>query len=63
MYAPAFNDIQGIDALRHDLEGARDWMASICGPHGLQVRSPKKLQFHHSGTVLRSMASTLGYVE
>ncbi|PTB19821.1 AraC family transcriptional regulator [Trinickia symbiotica] len=63
MYAPASNDIQGIDALRHDLEGARDWMASICGPHGLQVRSPKRLQFHHSGTVLRSMASTLGYVE
>lgn len=63
MPTPAANDSRGIDALRHDLEGARDWMASICGPHGLQVRSPKALQFHHSGTVMRSMASTLGYVE
>ncbi|MFC4520217.1 AraC family transcriptional regulator [Cupriavidus pinatubonensis] len=57
------NDIRGIDALRHDLEGARDWMAAICGPHGLQVRSPQQLNFHHSGMVMRSMASTLGYVE
>ncbi|WP_028208551.1 AraC family transcriptional regulator [Paraburkholderia nodosa] len=63
MQTPAANDSRGIDALRHDLEGARDWMASICGPHGLQVRSPQELQFHHSGTVMRSMASTLGYVE
>ena len=63
MQIPAANDSRGLDALRHDLEGARDWMASICGPHGLQVRSPKELQFHHSGTVMRSMASTLGYVE
>lgn len=63
MPSPAANDSRGIDALRHDLEGARDWMASICGPHGLQIGSPKKLQFHHSGTVMRSMASTLGYVE
>lgn len=63
MPTPADNDNRGIDALRHDLEGARDWMASICGPHGLQVRSPNELQFHHSGTVMRAMASTLGYVE
>ncbi|WP_179404475.1 AraC family transcriptional regulator [Burkholderia guangdongensis] len=63
MQTPAVNDSRGIDALRHDLEGARDWMSSICGPHGLQVRSPRELQFHHSGTVMRSMASTLGYVE
>jgi AraC-like DNA-binding protein len=63
MQKPAVNDSRGIDALRHDLDGARDWMAAICGPHGLQVRSPQQLQFHHSGTVMRSMASTLGYVE
>src|ERR1700739_554293 len=63
MPTPAANDSRGIDDLRHDLEGARDWMAAICGPHGLQVRRPKELQFHHSGTVMRSMASTLGYVE
>jgi AraC-like DNA-binding protein len=63
MASPAVNDSRGIDALLHDLEGARDWMAAICGPHLLQVRSPQQLQFHHSGTVMRSMASTLGYVE
>ncbi|GLU30256.1 AraC family transcriptional regulator [Trinickia caryophylli] len=63
MHTSAVNANQGIDAVRHDLEGAREWMVSICGPHGLRARSPKKLQFHHSGTVLRSMASTLGYVE
>ncbi|WP_250520667.1 MULTISPECIES: AraC family transcriptional regulator [unclassified Caballeronia] len=59
----AVTDSRGIDAMRHDLEGARDWMASICGPHGLQASSPRALQFHHSGTVMRSMASTLGFVE
>ncbi|HXZ08595.1 MAG TPA: AraC family transcriptional regulator, partial [Paraburkholderia sp.] len=63
MPTPAVKESRGIDALRHDLEGAREWMATICGPHGLQVRSPQQLQFHHSGTVMRSMASTLGYVE
>jgi AraC-like DNA-binding protein len=63
MQTPAVTDSRGIDALRRDLEGARDWMAAICGPHGLQVRSPQQLQFHHSGTVMRSMASTIGYVE
>ncbi|WP_257804056.1 AraC family transcriptional regulator [Burkholderia glumae] len=63
MHTSAVNEARGIDALRHDLEGARDWMASICGPHALRARSPDNLQFHHSGTVMRSMASTLGYVE
>lgn len=38
-------------------------MAAICGPHGLQVQRPRQIQFNHSGTVLRAMASTLGYVE
>ncbi|CAB3810244.1 hypothetical protein LMG28688_07200 [Paraburkholderia caffeinitolerans] len=63
MPTSAVNDCRGIDALRHDLEGARNWMETICGPHALQVRNPKQLNFHHSGTVMRSMASTLGYVE
>ncbi|WP_109478862.1 AraC family transcriptional regulator [Paraburkholderia sp. C35] len=57
------SDGRGIQALRHDVEGALDWMATICGPHGLQVRRPRDVQFNHSGTVLRSMASTLGFVE
>lgn len=45
------------------MDGARDWMASICGPHGLRVTRPERLRFHQSGTVLRSMATTVGYVE
>jgi AraC-like DNA-binding protein len=49
-------------ALR-DLASARAWMASICGPHGLRVSHPERLKFNQSGTVLHSMATTLGYVE
>ncbi len=52
-----------IRAALSDLDGARAWMASICGPHGLQVSRPERLRFHQSGTVLRSMATTIGYVE
>ncbi|GAB7539087.1 cupin domain-containing protein [Burkholderia sp. 3C] len=63
MAPPLANDGHGIHATRHDFEGAHDWMAHICGPHGLQVSRPNRVQFNHSGTVLRSMASTLGYVE
>ncbi|MEM5389648.1 AraC family transcriptional regulator [Paraburkholderia phymatum] len=59
----AANDGYGIQASRHDLDGARDWMALICGPHGLEVRHPGDVRFRHSGTVLRSTACTLGYVE
>lgn len=63
MYTQAGHDSRGVDAGRRDLDGARDWMAEICGPHGLRVHSPQHLQFHHSGTVLRAMSTTLGYVE
>lgn len=56
-------DCLGIHALRNDLDGARDWMAGICGPHALEVSCPQRLQFRHAGNVLRSMATTLGYVE
>lgn len=63
MEAEAGRDSRGVHAQRHDLDGARDWMAAICGPHWLQVRSSDPLQFHHSGTVLRSTATSLGYIE
>ncbi|MEX3672271.1 AraC family transcriptional regulator [Paraburkholderia phenoliruptrix] len=46
-----------------DMDGARDWMASICGPHGLRATRPERLNFHQSGTVLHSTATTIGYVE
>jgi AraC-like DNA-binding protein len=63
MLAQAGHDSRGVEAERRDLDGARDWMATICGPHWLRVHSPQQLQFHHSGTVLRAMSTTLGYVE
>jgi AraC-like DNA-binding protein len=63
MQTQAGHDSRGVEAERRDLDGARDWMAAICGPHWLRVHSPQHLQFHHSGTVLRAMSTTLGYVE
>jgi hypothetical protein len=47
----------------NDPQGARSWMADICGPHRLKVHSRNKLHFQHSGNVLRSMATTVGCVE
>jgi AraC-like DNA-binding protein len=63
MRSPSDPGIRDLRAALSDLDGARDWMASICGPHGLQVSHPERLRFHQSGTVLRSMATTIGYVE
>lgn len=52
-----------ISADRYDLAGARSWMSNICGPHHLKAARPERIQFHHSGNVLPSMSTTLGYVE
>ncbi|ATE62574.1 AraC family transcriptional regulator [Thauera sinica] len=38
-------------------------MAAICGPHWLKVSSPGQLQFQHSGNVLKSMSTTMGFIE
>ncbi|KFE55266.1 AraC family transcriptional regulator [Pseudomonas syringae] len=38
-------------------------MASICGPHRLQTSTPSRIQFLHSGNVLKSMSTTLGVIE
>jgi AraC-like DNA-binding protein len=46
-----------------DLQGARSWMADICGPHWLKVHSRNTLHFQHTGSVFRSMATTVGCVE
>ncbi|MDC7813036.1 MULTISPECIES: AraC family transcriptional regulator [Pseudomonas] len=48
---------------RYDLEGARSWMAGICGPHRLETANPERIRFHHSANVLRSRATTLGIIE
>ncbi|MHC8407895.1 MULTISPECIES: AraC family transcriptional regulator [unclassified Pseudomonas] len=48
---------------RYDLNGARQWMAGICGPHLLKTSQPNRIQFHHSGNVLKSMSTTLGVIE
>lgn len=49
--------------VRRDPEGARSWMAAICGPHLLKVGAPNRLQFQHSGNVLKSMSTTMGVIE
>jgi len=38
-------------------------MADICGPHCLKTSHPNRIQFHHSGNVLKSMSTTLGMIE
>lgn len=48
---------------RYDLAGARAWMAGICGPHLLKTSCPDRIHFHHTGNVLKSMATTLGTIE
>ncbi len=38
-------------------------METICGPHQLQVSAPRRLQFQHTATVLKSMSTVLGRVQ
>lgn len=52
-----------ISADRFDLAGARSWMSQVCGPHVLRASKPERIQFHHSGNVLRSTSTILGYVQ
>ncbi|MFC6674282.1 AraC family transcriptional regulator [Marinobacterium aestuariivivens] len=46
-----------------DTEGARSWMASICGPHQLRVSKPKSVRFRHIGNVLSATTTTIGHIE
>ncbi|MDD2052269.1 AraC family transcriptional regulator [Pseudomonas putida] len=55
--------VRDIRIERYDLNGARQWMAGICGPHLLTTSTPNRIQFHHSGNVLKSMSTTLGVIE
>ena len=55
--------VRDIRIERYDLNGARQWMAGICGPHLLKTSHPNRIQFHHSGNVLKSMSTTLGVIE
>ncbi|MDN3219621.1 AraC family transcriptional regulator [Pseudomonas nunensis] len=55
--------VRDIRIERHDLSGAHQWMADICGPHWLKTSHPNRIQFHHSGNVLKSMSTTLGMIE
>ncbi|SDU89627.1 AraC family transcriptional regulator [Pseudomonas mucidolens] len=55
--------VRDIRIERYDLNGARQWMAGICGPHLLKTSHPNRIQFHHSGNVLKSMSTTLGMIE
>ncbi len=46
----------------YDLPAAQAWMMDICGPHWLKSNSSRRIQFRHSGSVLRSTETTLGFV-
>lgn len=54
---------QELHASCHDHKSAQTWMSEICGPHGLKVHANRPLQFRHSGNVLQSRSTTIGYVE
>lgn len=56
-------DFHDIHAVHHDLDGARAWMAKICGPHRLKASAPQRIQFRHAGNVLKAMSTVLGYIE
>lgn len=56
-------DSREIHANHSDLDGARAWMASICGPHWLKATAPQRLQFHHCASRLKSMGTVLGCIE
>jgi AraC-like DNA-binding protein len=57
------SNFRDISANRYDLAGACSWMSDICGPHRLDASRPERIQFRHSGNVLPTTATTLGYVE
>lgn len=63
MQRPIATDTPDIRIVRRDLDGAREWMAAICGPHWLKVGAPTRLQFQHAGNVLKSMSTTMGVIE
>ncbi|GFM88538.1 transcriptional regulator [Pseudomonas cichorii] len=54
---------QGIHAACNDAQSAQAWMANICGPHGLKVSAPQRLNFQHAGNVLKSMSTVIGCIE
>jgi AraC-like DNA-binding protein len=53
----------GIHASHHDLDGARDWMSTICGPHSLKASAPQRIEFEHSASVLSAMSTVLGRIQ
>ncbi|MDU8459760.1 AraC family transcriptional regulator [Pseudomonas syringae group sp. J254-4] len=53
----------GLHAAHHDLDGARAWMSTICGPHSLQASAPHCLEFEHSANVLSAMSTVLGRIQ
>ena len=62
-HGPESADSPDIHVVRRDADGARSWMSAICGPHWLKVSAPSRLQFQHSGNVLKSMSTTMGFIE
>jgi AraC-like DNA-binding protein len=56
-------DFREIHANHRDLNGARDWMSSICGPHWLTATAPQRIQFHHAANRLRTLGTVVGSIE
>lgn len=53
----------GIRATHHDLDGARAWMSTICGPHSLHASAPQRIEFEHSASVLSALSTVLGRIQ
>lgn len=51
-----------LHATHCDPDAAQAWMATICGPHQLEVRRPARLSFEHDGLRLPGMGTVLGRV-
>lgn len=63
MLTPLDAPSPAVRVVRHDADGALSWMTAVCGPHWLKVGRPSRLQFHHSGGVLKGMATKMGVIE
>ncbi|MGY4494941.1 AraC-like ligand-binding domain-containing protein [Pseudomonas sp. TE3610] len=63
MKLPSQPQPRGIRATHHDLDGARAWMSTICGPHSLEASAPQRIEFEHSANVLSGLSTVLGRIQ
>lgn len=53
----------GLKASHQDVDGARSWMADICGPHSLQASAERHLAFEHTANRLGNLATVVGRIQ